>query len=288
MEHFEDLSKKAESGITPEQHELLDSAVAFAEYLTHRWPQIDNGTHEGVASEPRVNYYLSGSLATMLLARTDKFVEMDEAQIPFLQEVHTREIPESVRTMLGSFARQIGDLDYAPLDHYKANPGRLKKGGGGPAFDEVPNEGRKVLKQGENQCKVMCDPVVSYGAQRLAKIQVEGKDYYIARPDTIFAYKVLHLLQSYHQKPEKFNIDFKKIQDALREIYSEAELQKVTLQVLVAFEDVMEAQHAIFYDNQENPPVYEKKIVQYIEKVLAHEKISPEIRALLNPLRKPV
>lgn len=287
MEHFEDLSKKAESGITSEQHELLDSAVAFAEYLTHRWPQIDSGAHEGMEGEPRVNYYLSGSLATMLLARSDKFVEMDEAHIPLLHEVRTREIPESARNIFGTFARQIGDLDYAPLDHYKANPGRLKKGGGGPSFDEVPAKARQVLQQGENQCKVMCDPVASYGAQRLAKIQVEGKDYYIARPDTIFAYKVLHLLQSYSQKPEKFNTDFKKIQEALREMYSEVELQKVMLQVLVAFEDVMEAQHASFYDDREDAPVYEKKIVQYIEKVLAHEKVSPEIRAILNPLRKP-
>lgn len=80
MEHFEDLSKKVESGITPEQKELLDSAVAFAEYLTHRWPQVDDSegnSQENIARELRINYYLSGSLATMLLARTDTFVEMD-------------------------------------------------------------------------------------------------------------------------------------------------------------------------------------------------------------------
>jgi len=204
--------EKPETEITPEQKEILESATKFAEYLTGRWPQVDTGRKpvievddkgttvelpelpEGIETEARMNYYLSGSLASMLLSRAERFTEMEEAQIPALAEARTREIPESARKILSSFARQIGDLDYVPTDHYKANPTRLKKGGGGPSFDEVPEAGRKVLKRGENQIKVMCDPVEAYGARRIAKVNVEGQDYYVARPDTILAYKVLHLL----------------------------------------------------------------------------------------------
>ena len=294
-----------EGEITSEQKEILESATKFAEYLTGRWPQIDTGRKsiiveiddkgttaelpelpDGIETEPRMNYYLSGSLASMLLSRAESFSEMDEAQVPVLVETRTREIPESARKILSSFARQIGDLDYVPTDQYKANPTRLKKGGGGPSFDEVPEKGRKVLKQGEGQIKVMCDPVEAYGAKRIAKVNVEGKTYFVARPDTILAYKVLHLLQSYEQKPEKFNTDFSRLLGALKEIYSEEELGQITQQVLTDYEDAIEGSHIRLNEGRENPPVYEKKIPKFIERVLANPQVSPEIRATLEKLRE--
>ncbi len=292
--------EKPETEITPEQKEILESATKFAEYLTSRWPQVDTGRKPVVeiddkgttvelpklpeSIETRINYYLSGSLASMLLSRAESFTEMDETQIPALAEVRTREIPESARKILASFARQIGDLDYVPTDHYKANPTRLKRGGGGPSFDEVPEAGRKVLKRGENQIKVMCDPVEAYGARRIAKVNVEGQDYYVARPDTILAYKVLHLLQSYEQKPEKFNTDFRKLHGALRTMYSEEELLQITQQVLTDYEDAMEGLHIRMNEGKENPPAYERKVPKFIERVLANQQVSPEIRATLEKL----
>lgn len=290
--------------ITPEQKEILESATKFAEYLTGRWPQVDTGRKpiieiddkgttvellelpEGIETEPKMNYYISGSLASMLLSRAERFSEMDETQIPTLAETRTREIPESARKTLAFFARQIGDLDYIPADHYKSSPSRLRKGGGGPSFDEVPEEGRKVLKQGENQIKVMCDPVEAYGARRIAKVNVEGQDYYIARPDTILAYKVLHLLQSYEQEPEKFNADFGKLLGALKEMYSEEELGQITQQVLTDYEEAMEGLHIRLNEGKENPPAYEKKIPKFIERVLANQQVSPEIRVTLENLRE--
>jgi len=289
--------------ITPDQKEILESAIRFAEYLTDRWPQVDTGRKsvveiddkdttvelpeipERIETKTRLNYYLSGSLATMLLSCAKSFTEIDETQIPALVEVRTREIPESARKILASFARQIGDLDYVPMDHYKADPTRLKKGGGGPSFDEVPEAGRKVLKRGENQIMVMCDPVETYGAKRVAKVNVEGQNYYVARPDTILAYKVLHLLQSYEQKPEKFNADFGKLLSALKEMYSEEELGQITQQVLTDYEEAMEGLHIRLNEGKENPPAYEKKIPKFIERVLANQQLSPEIRATLENLR---
>ena len=296
--------EQSETEITPEQKEILESATKFAEYLTGRWPQVDTGRKpvveidnmgttvelpelpESIETEPRMNYYLSGSLASMLLSRAERFTEMDETQIPALTDSRTREIPESARKFLASFARQIGDLDYVPADHYKANPTRLKKGGGGPSFDEVPEEGRKVLKRGENQIKVMCDPVEAYGPRRVARVNVEGQDYYVARPDTILAYKVLHLLQSYEQKPEKFNSDFRKLLGALREMYSDEELKQITQQVLTDYDDAMEASHIRRNEDKENPPAYERKVPQFIERVLANSQLSPEIKTVLERLKK--
>ena len=296
--------------ITPDQKEILESAIKFAEYLTDRWPQVDivrkpvvkiddKGTTvelpelpEGMETETRLNYYLCGSLATMILACATSFTKMDGTQLPALVEVCTRKIPESARTILASFARQIGDLDYVPMNHYKKaeDPTRLGKGGGGPSFDEVPEAGRKVLRRGENQIKVMCDPLEAYGIKRVAKVNVGGRYYYIPTPDTILAYKVLHLLQNYEQKPEKFNADFGKLLSALKEMYSEEELIQITRQILTHYEETMEASHdrlvKLFFEGEENQRPYEKKIPKSIERLLANQQLSPEIRAMLESLRE--
>jgi Trp operon repressor len=299
-----------EGEITPDQKEILESAIKFAEYLTDRWPQVDivrkpvvkiddKGTTvelpelpEGMETETRLNYYLCGSLATMLFSCAKSFTKIDETQLPALVEVCTREIPESARTILASFARQIGDLDYVPMNHYKKaeDPTRLGKGGGGPSFGEVPEAGRKVLRRGENQIKVMCDPVEAYGIRGVAKVNVGGRDYYIARPDTILAYKVLHLLQRYETEPEKFNTDFEKLLSALKEMYNEEELIQITRQILTHYEEAMEASHyrlvKLFFEGEENQRPYEKKIPNYIERVLANQQLSPDIQAMLESLRE--
>jgi hypothetical protein len=297
--------------ITPDQKEILESAIKFAEYLTDRWPQVDivrkpvvkiddKGTTvelpelpEGIETETRLNYYLCGSLATMLLACAKSFTEMDGTQLPALVEVCTREIPESARTILASFARQIGDLDYVPMNHYKKaeDPTRLGKGGGGPSFDEVPEAGRKVLRREERQIMVMCDPVKVFGINRVAKVNVEGRDYYIPTPDTIFAYKVLHLLENYERKPEKFNADFGKLLSALKEMYNEEELMQITRQILAHYEESMKELHTRLMRSlqrldQDEPPPYEKRIPKSIERLLANQQLSPEIRAMLESLRE--
>ena len=299
--------KVPEEETTPDQKEILESAISFAEYLTHRWPQVvvvetdDTGTTvelqelpEGIKkieTETRLNYYLCGSLATMLLACAKSFTEMDGTQLPALVEVCTREIPESARTILASFARQIGDLDYARMNHYKPGPPRLTKGGGGPSFDEVPEAGRKVLRREERQIMVMCDPVKVFGINRVAKVNVEGRDYYIPTPDTIFAYKVLHLLENYERKPEKFNADFGKLLSALKEMYNEEELMQITRQILAHYEESMKELHTRLMRSlqrldQDEPPPYEKRIPKSIERLLANQQLSPEIRAMLESLRE--
>ena len=80
-----------EGEITPDQKEILESAIKFAEYLTDRWQQVDivrkpvvkiddKGTTvelpelpEGMETETSLNYYLCVSLATMLLAGATSF-----------------------------------------------------------------------------------------------------------------------------------------------------------------------------------------------------------------------
>lgn len=309
MENFKDhqqfippqeISKaeRSEKEITPEQKEILESAEKFVNYLTSRWPQVDEG-------KKMMNYYLSGSLAIMLLSKAESFTEIDENQMDGLNETQTRTVPEKTQQILASFARPIGDLDYVPTDFYndkresvrnsykkvsdeeyqRLRSQYLWKGGGGPSFEEIPEDAKKCFQLEKSQLKIMCDPVESYGAKRAAKIKVGEKEYYIARPDTIFAYKVLHLIQGYGQKPEKFNEDFGKLLLAMEEIYSEDELLQITNQILVDYENAMEALHHRLYEGDDTKP-YEPKIPAFIKNVLANPKIAPEIKDIVEKAKK--
>lgn len=315
--------EKPEIEISPEQEEILKSAEKFAEYLTSRFPQVDQNRRmiveidekgttvelpelpESIQREPMMNYYLSGSLATMLLSRAgDQLTEIYESQMQGVIECQTRVIPKSTRDILATFARPIGDLDYVPTDFYRDKKAHIKNllgkvsseeyqqiraqylwKGGGPNFEEMPEESRICLKRSGTQSKIMVDPVESYGPSRAAKIVVAGKEYFIARPDTIFAYKVLHLLEAYEQKPEKFNADFGILFSAMKEMYGEDELLQNTVQILSDYENANETSYRRSYKGDEAKP-YEHKIPAFAKRVLGNQGITPEIRGVIERVQK--
>ncbi len=318
-----DLTSGAIDEATPEQQEILNSVEQFAEYVVGRWPQVDENTRmiipvddhgttvelpkipDAMQSEPVMNYYLSGSLAVMLLARAESFTEMDEGCMPALREGTTHPVPERARRLLATFARPVGDLDYVPTDFYRAKQAHVQasyrrgeedeyeraraqylwKGGGGPSLKELP-DGAKMCLKNSDQSMVMCDPLQAYGAKRVAKIHLNSRDYYIARPDTIFSYKVLHLLQNYHNKPEKFNTDFGKLLAAMRELYTDDELIRITREVLSDFEYALEALHRELNEDRPNQPAYERAIPVFMNRVFAHPDTTAQIRELLESIQR--
>lgn len=321
--NFEDEKPKIENfemAPSPEQKKIIESAERFIEYLTSHWPQVDENRKidieteekgktvelpalpDSIETEPRLNYYLSGSLATMLLSKAESFTELDESQVPDLKEARTRNVPEKTRQILATFARPMGDLDYVPTDFYKGKQALVQDSydrvgndeyqkmraqylwkGAGPKFDAIPEDAKKCLKREESQTSVMCDPVESYGARRIAKISLDGNDYYIARPDTIFAYKILHLLQAYDQKPDKFNTDFSKLLMAMKEMYGEEELLQVAREVLTDYENTMLASYNRNYKDASGQP-YEPKIPSFSRKVLSNQNVTPEIRGIIEKI----
>lgn len=280
---------------------LIHSAVKFAEYLTSKWPQTNSGHKisievddqgttvdlpelpSSVQTEPQLNYYLAGSLAAMLLSRAKSFTVLDENRIPALSNARTIEVPEEVSRIFAAFARPIGDLDYVPMEDYKRDPNRLKKGGGGPSFVEIPEDALLALKKAEGQLKIMCDPAWVYGSQRVAKVTVEDHDYFIARPDSILGYKMLHILQSYDKNPDKFNEDFSKLLPPIRGMYSEEELLQTTYQILGDYEDTMHVSHDKYWTDKIGE--YQPKLPALTEKVLANQQLSPEIRSFIGNLQ---
>lgn len=95
-------------GESPEA--ILNGAQAFTSELLKTYPQINE--------DEELYYYISGSLAVMLLLIAGKFEILDEGQIPNISVTAQREIPQDSIRYLISFARKIGDLDYVETDLY--------------------------------------------------------------------------------------------------------------------------------------------------------------------------
>lgn len=308
-----------EAKISLEKQDIIESAVIFADYLTSRFPQVDNipvptidADKEGVKDRaqelpedtqimPMLNYYLAGSLAIMLLAQAEQFTEVTGSDEPGVKEGETRPISEGTRLILASFARPVGDLDYVATEYYRARMRRVQEfykkieikeyrqmranylwKGGGPTFEEFPKEALICLVRGEEQTRIMIDPVEAYGPNLVAKVVVDEKEYYIARPDAIFTYKVLHLLQGYEHKPEKFNADFSKLFSAIKEMYSEDDLLKITLQILSDYEAAMKATHMRLNTVYNSDEPYEHRVPAFIKRTLDNQSITPEIREFIQ------
>jgi hypothetical protein len=106
---------------------------------------------------------------------------------------------------------------------------------------------------------------------------VAGKDYYITRPDAIYAYKILHLIQSYSLNPDSFNNDLPHLQRAFTEFYTEEELLQKTHEILKAYEETM----ARYEDKSRASSNW---ISRTIKKILERSDVSADVRSVLEKL----
>jgi hypothetical protein len=292
------------------QNPQVEAAVKFALYLTGKYPQVDlartplveqnDGTTielpalpDSVVSEPVLNYYLAGSLATALLSRADS-IELAEAttgsNITITRVVNNT--PES-RAAFARFARPIGDIDFVQTANYIAHKRTLQqsvptseqanerskylwKGGGGPTFDEVPANASLALQRSEGQFKIMCDPLETAGPLRFARIAVDGNFIYVARPDTIIGYKTLHMLQSFNQKPERFNEDFTLLHTALGELLTEEEMVESTHTILSEFEAGRVSQA------ERSSSSYEPGLPGFTDTLMSNDALSGDARSFMD------
>lgn len=273
-------------------------ALAFAEYLTERdkWPQLVDRpvVYHGelgdimlppppgcMESYPVIAYYLAGSLATILLSESDDNVIefLDPDKFPDIMIKETVVIPKEVTDRLKEFQRKMGDLDYVPLDHYRQrlSQNRLGKGGGGPSIEELPDIAKQSLRYDARTVKVMCDPVRPYGEHDVGIIQAGGREYLISSPKTIFAYKILHMLQKFGRVPEmapKLKRDFDILHSALLEMYSEQELIEAAYEAITGFEDALSKygpKARGYMESIRSSPEYDSTVREFFEKLKEHD-----------------
>jgi hypothetical protein len=290
-----DMAETAKAGGT----DYLQGAVMFAEYLTgeDKWPQLverplsyfDGSDYielppppGRMTPTPVVGYYFAGSLATMLLAESDDNVIrfLDPGGLPNIVIKETLVIPKGVTDRLKDFQRKIGDLDFVPFEHYwqRLTQDRLSKGGGGPSIEELPETAKQSLRYDERTVKVMCDPVRPYGEHDVGMIRAGGREYLISSPKTIFAYKILHMLQKFGRMPEmspKLKRDFDILHGALLEMYPEQELIETAYNVIASYEESMGEygpKASKYMKGIENNPEYDSTVKEFFEKLKEHDR----------------
>jgi|TARA_Y100000034_G_C6856685_1_gene389407 hypothetical protein len=268
-----------------ERAHLQDAATAFASYVTEKYPQINE--------DGQLNYYISGSLAVMLLPQVDSIDLLDSSQLPDVSTRETRSLDGGLSAKIAEFTRPIGDLDFVRTEvynqalkeansHYPKDPQKytelrgkiMTKGGGGPSIDELPDLAKDVLTEAKSGHKVMCDPVSTYGEDQVARVRIQDREYFISDPGQIFGYKVLHLMQSFGNKPDKLKRDFTVLHDALSQLYSEEELIESAYAVLVGFEDSMEQygpQASKYMRQLDDNPDFNSTVRPFFEKLKQYD-----------------
>lgn len=310
----DDDSKQSVTLTNTEHHEgdnnLVEPTIKLVEYLTTRYPQLDmentividtgKGDYitlpplpEGMVVEPTLNYYFAGSLATILLSQAQEVHLFHDTTGSELDLDRTMQITPQASKLLEEFIRPIGDIDYVQTQHYfelkevasrksgeEYTQGRKKYlwKGGGPKFDEIPQESLSSIRNVDRQIAVMVDPVEMFGPHKIAKVEVQGTEYFIVRPDAMVAYKFLNLLQSYDKKPERFNTDFPKLLLAISSFYSEDELLQIAHSTL-AYVAQREERIAKQYDR---PPI--SKLPDMLIKFIEAPDLNPVINDFINKL----
>lgn len=254
---------------------------------------------EGIKILPQLNYYLVGSLATTLLSRAETIDLCEETTGSNITVTESVANPQATRDLLAEFARPIGDIDYVPTVHYRElqkvvqdsfdsvsseeyQRGRAKylwKGGGGPKYGEIPPEATLAIKREpdrKDDFGIMCDPVEIYGTRKFARINIEGNEFFVARPDTLVSYKILHMLQSYDQKPDKFNKDFAKLHQAMTKLYTDDEMVELTHKTISEYEASMSKISSTFDKN------YHSKLPAMTSNLLNRSDLSDEARGFIE------
>jgi PPM family protein phosphatase len=198
-----------------DKSKILQGARDFTHELLDQYPQVD--------ADGKLNYYLAGSLGTMLLLGARQFepIHADDLGAAGGKSV---QLPAASQEQLNGFIRQIGDLDFVRLDHYTEGAVRLRKGGGGPAYADLSESAQNLFSPSEVGGAVMCDPLTSFGTHDAVRINVDGRDVYVSSPLNTFSYKTVHMAESFFSKPSKMMNDFKQLLDVLSTIYPERSL----------------------------------------------------------------
>lgn len=274
------IDKQKKQLLADESKETILAGVeAFTGELLDKYPQV--------TEDERLNYYLSGSLAVMILLKAGKFEILDELRLPKIVPIDEKELPPEATKYLEGFVRKIGDLDFvetklyaeqkkAVVNSYGKVPNEeynrmrkqfLFKGGGGPQIPELSETAKKALNIGENQHGVMCDPLESAMIDRVARVKIGEREIYISEPKMMLAYKALHLGQTFENahKTDKFVNDFNATLKGMETIYSRDELLQATHEIL--FADAPNSPNNTFipYHN----PKFKGELRKFYDEVLA-------------------
>ena len=221
----------------PSKNILKSSQRKLAQFLVGSKSQVvQTGT-----GEPHLQYYFAGSFATGLLSQATEITDLDGTSISegsSQQNAITKETTDKFNDCL----RLIGDVDYVALD--KGFP-IVRDGKVIYSYDNFPDDAKPAFKTSANSPRVitvMEDISVGRDKHRVAKILIDGEEYYIESPDAQLGGKVLQILSNCNTTKsnpysaeliDTINRDFESLIIALGRIYNRSQLLDTAYQMML-------------------------------------------------------
>jgi len=177
--------------------EIKDIAEDLSKYVDGKAKQVDNNN--------QLQYYICGSVATMLLANTNEIQECSIGDNNIVEFGAVKSISEDANKALTMFQRTIGDLDIMNVTGNIDNVPREYDDKTGRRFSPFCP---KMLRRVPNIDRLFKDGKVNFGndtqegldnkgvsKHRVSKIKTKnGNEFYIASPESIIAHKLEEII----------------------------------------------------------------------------------------------
>lgn len=166
---------------------LVEIGAKLASYLTSLSPQIKDGS---------LQYYLSGSLATMVMASAESIaeIELDESN-NLIGETDSKSITEEQKERLGKFSRKLGlDIDVVNVngDLYRGSPVDNKPHAQN-VIQHVP-EVLELMSWGPDMAGTMyidgLELERKISSHPVARVKTQSGDIYVTAPPEQLAHKL--------------------------------------------------------------------------------------------------
>lgn len=215
-----------------EDRSVEQIAQSLGEYMANVSPQLDN--------KGNLQYYLCGSLATMLLSNANSVEKCEVSESVVTTSQEKKDIPQDARDSLSIFARQIHDIDIINVAGNMVNNSKVNVDGKiknrmlrAPVQRAIPDLERLFKDQSSfYSAFANIDSLESernIAKHRVAKIMIGGKELYITAPEALIAHKLEETidLSAKANDAEKYNKNIKDLAtmiSGISKIYDKKEL----------------------------------------------------------------
>ena len=182
-----------------ESSELIKLANDLGKYIANNSEQINNNNE--------LQYYLCGSLATMLLANATEIEKCNIENNCVTSTSDKREVSPKAREMLSIFARQLGDIDVMNVSGNMMENAKREKNKNNIAVNQL---NAKVIKKNlDGISDLFKIPILTltahddmreglsndYGEYSVSKIRLKDNQcIYIASPESMLAQKLEQII----------------------------------------------------------------------------------------------
>ena len=259
-----------------EQKNIIEVAGKLGECLSEYEPQINNNS---------VNYYIAGSLAQMLYANAEK-IEYCNIQDGKIEEIDNEvKVPESAREKLLLTGRKIGDLDIIRLNQYVWGQNKRDVIHNASLIQGIDTIDRDKKSQG------ILDIIYCSDSQgdldntvtndRVCKLTtINGKNVYVASPETIIAQKLDKTLKCYGTEFEEKK-DIKDLVTFINGIYQCYDEEELSKRVSDAWKENMSSIPV----SKQNMQVMKKRFVKMRKEIEASDEMGNKDISLDNVFR---